>query len=100
MTRGSLRHTRKVTTATMANFRVPDVKNEPNVRDPKSRNKERKKKRLLTLVNSPHTHPGTVERQKLLDAVKSLRKRAPLEVSAFVAGKSVSPMRPTIPSFD
>ncbi|GAB7350935.1 hypothetical protein MBLNU459_g1444t1 [Dothideomycetes sp. NU459] len=49
----------------MATFRVPDVKNEPN----------------------PSYAKGTPERQKLLDAIKALKQKAPLDVPAVVGGK-------------
>ncbi|KAF2771732.1 delta-1-pyrroline-5-carboxylate dehydrogenase 1 [Teratosphaeria nubilosa] len=53
--------------ANLATFRVPDIKNEPN----------------------KHYEKGSVDRQKLSEAMKSLRHRAPLEVPIVVAGKGV-----------
>lgn len=51
----------------MANFRVPDVQNEPN----------------------KHYAKGSPDRQKLDDAVKALKQRIPLEVPIVVGGKEV-----------
>ncbi|KAK5120962.1 hypothetical protein LTR85_005746 [Meristemomyces frigidus] len=51
--------------ATLANFRVPDIKNEPN----------------------KHYEKGSVDRERLTAAIQALRQRAPLEVPIVVAGK-------------
>lgn len=51
----------------MANFLVPDIKNEPN----------------------KYYEKGSADRSKLVAAMKALRLRAPLEVPIVVAGKEV-----------
>ncbi|KAK4547419.1 hypothetical protein LTR36_001075 [Oleoguttula mirabilis] len=51
--------------ATLATFRVPDIKNEPN----------------------KHYEKGSIDREKLTAAVQALRLRAPLEIPIVVAGK-------------
>ncbi|KAK5134994.1 hypothetical protein LTR08_005946 [Meristemomyces frigidus] len=51
----------------MANFRVPDIKNEPN----------------------KHYEKGSVDRAKLTAAVKALRQRSPIDVPIVVAGKEI-----------
>ncbi|KAK5065943.1 1-pyrroline-5-carboxylate dehydrogenase, partial [Cryomyces antarcticus] len=51
--------------ATMANFKVPKVDNEPN----------------------KHYTKGSPERQKLADAVEALKRNAPVDVPLVVGGK-------------
>ncbi|WPG99648.1 Hypothetical protein R9X50_00246700 [Acrodontium crateriforme] len=53
--------------ATLASFRVPDIKNEPN----------------------RHYEKGSVDRQKLTDAMKALKQHTPIEVPVVVAGKHI-----------
>ncbi|KAF1356968.1 Aldehyde/histidinol dehydrogenase [Delphinella strobiligena] len=58
---------RRAGLANLANFRVPDVKNEPN----------------------PAYTPGSIERHKLVEAIKTLRQKAPMDVPAVVGGKEL-----------
>ncbi|KAH7130744.1 delta 1-pyrroline-5-carboxylate dehydrogenase-like protein [Dendryphion nanum] len=53
--------------ATIANFQVPTINNEPN----------------------QHYAKGSVDRQKLQDAISALKKRTPLEVPLAVGGQHV-----------
>lgn len=84
--RNGVRTARRAGLATLANFRVPDVKNEPNVRCPV----QSFQLNVWTDLIQPSYAKGTPERQKLLDAIKSLKQKAPLDVPAVVGGKFVS----------
>lgn len=67
----SISHNRKMATTTNAHYKLPLVRNEPNV----------------------HYAPGSAERQKLQDALAEMQAAAPFQVPAFVGGKEVSTVR-------
>ncbi len=54
-------------TTTNAHYKLPVVRNEPNI----------------------HYAPGSAERQKLQDALEEMQAAAPFQVPAFVGGKEV-----------
>ncbi|KAK6442935.1 1-pyrroline-5-carboxylate dehydrogenase [Oleoguttula sp. CCFEE 5521] len=59
--------------STLAAFKIPEIKNEPN----------------------KHYTKDSPDRQALTDAMKSLRRRAPIQVPAVVAGRELKPSQVT-----
>jgi len=70
--------------ATIANFKVPTINNEPNV----SSSWKRNVKYQLTSTQQHYTK-GSADRQKLQDAIATLKKRSPIDVPLAVGGQYV-----------
>jgi len=68
----------------MANFRVPNVDNEPNVRVRRSSPSP-----LLTELEKTYAK-GSAERQGLMDAFNKFKSQGAVQVTPMVAGKAVS----------
>lgn len=71
--------------ATMANFKTPTINNEPNVSETCSKYDNAQ----INLLLQQHYPKGSLERQKLQDALAALKQRTPLDVPLAVGGKHV-----------
>jgi 1-pyrroline-5-carboxylate dehydrogenase len=69
---------------TLANFKVPNINNEPNVRI-----KGIFFESIAAKVHQQHYAKGSVDRQKLQDAIAALKKRGAVQVPLAIGGEHV-----------